>query len=161
MKTGVATVGLSFGFVKKEASISIPKPNFFERTQNYINQLPVGEKIVANVVYGMVDDAYVSLGQTGKDRTHLNGSYVYNNEIQNAGVGTFLTAIPFDEMARPLIQGINAAKFSSMFKGTFVTKLQPATRGLINRTVNSQVVYKQTGLFLGAAQSSQYLNTNK
>ena len=61
-----------------------------------------------------------------------------NNEVTDAGVNTFVTAISYSRAAR--VEKFNAASFSSMLKGTILNKWLYRTgnniRGKVNQAFN-------------------------
>ncbi len=120
--------------------------NFFGDVKDRVNNLPPGLNLVGNSLYKTADDLYVSVLQVGKERTNLEGYGVDRDEITDAGVNTLNSTIPINKLGGPIIKGVNASRFSQLFKGTFINRLAPKIRGFLNRQLNSQVVKKQAGL---------------
>ncbi len=125
------------------------EPNFFGDAKSWINDLPIGAGYIGNTAYDVADQLYIGFLQTGRNRYNLEGFGVSNSEITDAGVATMQTFIPISKVSSPIIKGINASQFSTLFKGTFVARMQPVIRGFWNKQLNKQVVKEQVGLIHG------------
>lgn len=129
-------------------------------TESLIEGLSSSNNLIANITYNILNDAFVSIqpftfGLIGGNKTNeltgggaltnLDGSMNYN------GIGSFISTIswfvPVGNAGPGLqpLKTLNAAQFSRAFKGS-LSRLQPAARGALNksmnksiRTVNSQI----------------------
>jgi len=108
--------------------------------------LPIGASFIGNTAYDVADQLYIGFVQTGRNRYNLEGFGVTNSEITDSGVATMQTFIPISKVSSPIIRGINASQFSTLFKGIFVARMKPVIRGFWNKQLNKQVVKKQVGL---------------
>lgn len=96
---------------------------------------------VLGSLYDTIDAVYIygSL-QRGRSKRNLSGELISGSELTDKMVD-FVSA-PIGEYAKAIpVKGLNAAEFSSLFKGTPVARLKPATRGAVNRTYN-RVIHK-------------------
>jgi len=131
--------------------ITAHQPNFFENIEeNYLNPRESDNFIksklrgLAKVPYNIADDAYVyGTRNFYKDNSarHLNGFGASPQEVVESGINTiyFITPSPIKgrfSIAPSLAGKFNVATFGSTFKGTFLTKLTPATRGAIIVRIN-------------------------
>ncbi|OXA91081.1 RHS repeat domain-containing protein [Flavobacterium hercynium] len=140
-----------------EDLISEYKPNFFGNIkENYLksndndNFLKSTLKIAGNVAYGMADDAYVYTTRNiskSSSGMHLNREGASPQEVLNSGVNTITTIFP-SPLKVGLVSKFNVATFGSAFKGTFITKLAPATRGAIIRYTNKALTQINTKNFI-------------
>lgn len=142
--------------------ISQYQPNLFGRIEdNYLNSdtndsfLNSSLKTLAKIPYNILDDAtvYYSRNFTKKGARHLNGFGADPKEVLNSGLNTIMLITPspikgmpsqktFSSIATPsLINKFNVATFGSIFKGTFLTKLEPATRGTVIVKANELLTF--------------------
>ena len=114
--------------------------NVYAKTENLIEGAPLAVKIPANAVYNTFDAFYTTL-QRGSSRTSLSGSSITGWRITDNSVKTMLTLVPYGRIGSATgLQKLNAAQFSSQFKGTFIPKLSPAYRGFLNKQYNRNYV---------------------
>jgi len=124
-------------------SISAYKQNFFEGVQN--------SGFVGNLLYGLANDAWLTtqrLNPLDNHTTHLSGHFASKDEYTMGLVNTVAATVPIGRGLTPVqnvmpmgltpLSRLNAAEFSSLFKGTFITRLHPQIRGKLNRTLNTQ-----------------------
>ncbi|NVN18051.1 hypothetical protein GUA46_06845 [Muricauda sp. HICW] len=119
------------------AAISAHQPNWAENLQTFaeynpaINQAP-GGKMAFDAIYNIANDAYVygTRNFTKNGGRHLTGFVATPKEEFNAGMNTFLTFTPSPlKSFRVAGPKLNVSTFGKTFKGTFLTKLSPRTRG--------------------------------
>ncbi|MNF86260.1 hypothetical protein D3C84_686920 [compost metagenome] len=131
--------------------ITAHQANFFENIEeNYLNPRESDNFIKSNVrglakvPYNIVDDIYVyGTRNFYKDNSarHLNGFGASPQEVVESGINTIYLITPSPIKGRfssapSLASKFNVATFGSTFKGTFLTKLAPATRGAIMVRIN-------------------------
>ena len=117
------------------------QPNFFEELKSGIDNLPAVVKYPSNIVYSIVDDAYMT-AQFSKEATHLDGYGAWPKEIQNAGISTMTNFVPITKTGKIVGIGdeiLSASQFSQLFKGTSTLKGSAKLRGLRNRAYNEAV----------------------
>jgi len=137
------------------------KPNFWGRTQNKIAKSPVGIRHVGQFTYNLADVFYLSVIQYGQaNRMHLNRVGSTGEENLNAFVNTLGSSIPYSKISRPAIRGISASQFSSLFRGTFISRLKPKIRGQINTQLNKRIVYDQIKLIHGGSAGGAKIINN-
>lgn len=121
------------------------------------------------MLYNTVDNAYVSFLslQRGNARVNLAGKLVTGSRITDAGVETLINAISIPVSFSKVLQlkGLNAAQFSKLFKGSFIPRLKPATRGFINRMFNKIYTKRQRyfmeGLLSAPEPASKMLDAER
>lgn len=98
---------------------------------------------ISNFSYNTVDNAYVAshFFMPWKTPAHLNSQPVQGDDAAEAIAGTAATFAPYARGAKA-IQGLNAAQFSSKFRGTFAARMSPQLRGKLNKAYNSQGLRK-------------------
>lgn len=150
--------------------ISKYEPNFFGRIQeNYLNSktsdniIQSSLKTLGNVVYNIVDDAFVyGTRNFTKDSSarHLNDMGADKQEVMGSGLNTIMLITPspikgslfgmkYSASPPSLLSKFNVATFGSTFKGTFLTKLSPATRGQVIVITNKiSTFFTSRGMFL-------------
>ena len=146
LKTGTVTNYSDYTSPENLGSISQFEPNFFGDLKEGINKLPLGLDFAGDVLFNTADNLFISLLQFGGDRRNLEGFGVNRSQITDAGINSLITIAPVGKITAPAIKGINAVQFGSLFKGTFITKLKPQFRGILNRQLNSQLIKKQVKL---------------
>ncbi|GHE75868.1 hypothetical protein GCM10011340_35890 [Roseivirga thermotolerans] len=108
------------------------------RLKDEIEGSPMIIRVAGGALYDVADNFYISFLQLGGNRYSLEGYGMSNNEVTDAGVNTFVTAIPYSRAAR--VEKLNAASFSSMLKGTILNKWLYRTgnniRGKVNQAFN-------------------------
>ncbi|QBA20293.1 RHS repeat-associated core domain-containing protein [Chryseobacterium indologenes] len=155
-----------------DAGTTVNAPEFTSIGQwnkDFIETLAGSDNFFAKLGYNMVNDAYVTAqvfdggllerpeweNPLGGNYGNLDGTPNYNQA--NGFANTLATAFSFARGAKPVTEAVtqslnfgklNAAQFSSTFKGTIVSRAAPATRGLLNRYLN-----KGTGLLNGQMKS--------
>ncbi len=113
--------------------------NFFGRMENKLNASDSYSAKIGGAVYNTLDNVYVfgtsfDLLSPNNQPQHLNGNGIVRGSSEgiDAGINGMLTLASFGRIKKP---SLNAAQFSSKFKGT-LSKLAPKTRGFINRKMN-------------------------
>ena len=113
--------------------------NFFGRMENKLNASDSYSSKIGGAVYNTLDNVYVfgtsfDLLSPNNQPQHLNGNGVVRGSTEgiDAGINGMLTLASFGRIKKP---SLNAAQFSSKFKGT-LSKLAPKIRGFINRKMN-------------------------
>jgi hypothetical protein len=118
--------------------ISMSKNNLFGEVKDGVDDMPFPVNVLGGVLYNTLDNAFVSVLQTGKNRSNLAGQGVNSSEIIDAGINTLMTIIPYSKVTN--LKGMNASQFSSAFKGTVVNKglysLSTKYRGYANKGYN-------------------------
>lgn len=162
--------GVGFLSPKSHGSIEVYKPNFFGNIQDkYLSEESQTNglvKTVGNIAYSIVDDATVyitSLNKTLNEGTgiHLNGKFANRNELESSGLNTFLLVTPTPLKNTTMISKFNVATFGTAFKGTFLTKLAPATRGVVIKSTNKVIQQAHTKRFVSTAKSQAEKIKNK
>ncbi|KFF12000.1 RHS repeat-associated core domain-containing protein [Flavobacterium hydatis] len=126
-------------------------PNIFENTRNLLDsdktKLPIGLSIFQGIGYSYYkfgDDMFVhGTNAFTKSARHLDGYGADPNEVLDAGISNVIragSALVGHIGDVNLIKGIDVARFNKAFKGTFVARLAPATKGFIIRQVNKYMV---------------------
>jgi hypothetical protein len=113
-------------------------PNFFGRMEESLSSSNSALSILGKAIYDAADGVYVfgtgfaALSPNGP--MHLNGNAVHRGSSDHidSGVNGMLTVMT---AGRVRVKSLNAAQFSSKFKGT-LARLSPAARGRINRVIN-------------------------
>ncbi|MFC5284505.1 RHS repeat domain-containing protein [Pedobacter alpinus] len=104
--------------------------------------------IVSKITYDMADEIYLTtqglLISTKGNRRHINGETADEKEVVLSVVTTGSGLSEINQLK--LIKPMNAAMFSKLFKGRYLSSLKPKTRGFIIRTINVA-----TGSITGAA----------
>lgn len=98
------------------------------------------DNILKKGAYDLMDQPYVafqSFNPFDNKLQHLNGDGVSPKEKLESGVMTLTSFMPQTKAAGSLVKPLNAAQFSKTFKGTFIPRLAPKTRGFLNRNLNS------------------------
>lgn len=141
---------------KVEPMISAYEPNSFGKIENSLQNGNPIVTFIPKIVYGMADDAFVIVTRnTSKSTTgrHLNRDVADPKEVINAGLNTLYLITPspikgmpskkiFSSVPTPsLINKFNVSTFGSTFKGTFLTRLAPATRGSVIVTTNKALTF--------------------
>jgi hypothetical protein len=115
-------------------------------------------KFVGKMEYGILDDAYVygtrniSKSSSGQ---HLNRDGADPKEVERAGLNTITTFFPSPvEFESALFSRFNVATFGSRFKGSFLTRLAPATRGTVIRMTNKAINQVTAEHFIKAVEIS-------
>jgi hypothetical protein len=149
-------------FTNNESLITQWEPNFFGNIQeNYLKSNDDDDffksslKLVGNVGYGILDDAYVyGTRNFSKSSTamHLNRDGADPKEVLNSGMNTITTFMP-TPLKAGLVPKFNVATFGSTFKGTFLTKLTPATRGTVITYSNKLITQLHTKNFISVSKS--------
>lgn len=104
------------------------------------------------MVYGALNDVWLTtqtLNPFDTHTTNLDNTYASMNEIEMGLVNSVATGIPMGRgtaavngvMPRgvSLLSKLNAAQFSTLFRGTYISSAPPAARGKMNRILNSWV----------------------
>jgi RHS repeat-associated protein len=110
------------------------KPNLWQRWE-------MSDTWYSNMSYETVDALYVT-GQfftPWHKPTHIDGQEVIGEQGAEAFVSSAATLIPYTKLGK--VSKMTAPQFSRLFKGT-LSRLQPKTRGFINRQINKQVIEK-------------------
>lgn len=113
--------------------------NFFGRIEKSLNESNSVFAPLGKAAYGTADDFYAfwthfDLLSPNNQPQHLNGRVIVrgSNEGIKSGINGLITTATFGRIRIP---SLNAAQFSSKFKGT-LSKLTPQLRGIINRNMN-------------------------
>lgn len=101
---------------------------------------------LGGIAYSGFDEVYISIFQIGKERKNLEGFGVDRDAIRDAGINTLVNSIPFSIG----LKGLSAAQFSKAFKGTFIPKLNPKLRGVINKRLNTHILKEYPGFMIDA-----------
>ena len=126
-------------------SISEYKPGFFDKLRD--------NSLLGGITYDIANSislTFQGLNPFDFEITHLgSGGMATSNERSMAMVDNVALALPFARSAQGVkavvpkgvgwFSRLNAAKFSSTFKGSLST-LKPSTRGMLNRHLNRQVL---------------------
>ena len=117
-----------------------PVAKLQDNLNNRSDLLGAGGRIAFDVADNVVVFAtsFDLLSPNGQPQ-HLNGSVAEpgSSEHQEGFLNGFSTVIPTGLGQLKLAgKALNTAQFSSAFKGTFVARLAPATRGKVNRIYN-------------------------
>ncbi|MBN8676970.1 MAG: RHS repeat-associated core domain-containing protein [Chitinophagales bacterium] len=149
-------------------TISAKKENFFEKWENANWTESSFIKLITTLSYNTADDLFI-LGQVnpisktffGIDNPrHLTGRIASSKETVEGsmfGMTFFFPETSAVKIAKPL----NAAQFSSMFKGT-LSKLSSKNRGFINRNINKIIIEninKQTKSGATIEHTKEFLRT--
>src|SRR5699024_6684421 len=143
------------------SKISRYEPSAGNVLKNEINSYSLLPRLAGNTIYDIVDAAYISVFsfQRGSSRTNLAGEVVTGSRIPESEVKSLVSLFPYSKLLR--VPRLNAAQFSKTFKGTFIPRLQPATRGVINRKFNQHLYTKQNDFLIkGAYLSSDKIGNN-
>jgi hypothetical protein len=147
-----------------QGTISARDPNFMENMKE--------SGVLGSIAYGLVNDAWLTLQTLNPFDTHttnLSGSYASKNEIEMGLVNSVATGVPMGRgtaavngiMPRGLspLSKYNAAQFSTLFKGTYISSASPAARSKMNKILNSGVDKINNGVQTGnpAIQSAKLL----
>lgn len=146
--------------MRSREMISQHEPSMGKRVENAIKSAPFPLNIPGSMMYNLVDDAYVSFAslQRGNIRTNMAGEVVTGSRITDSGVQTIINLLPYTKLLR--VKGLNAAQFSKLFKGTFINKLKPATRGFINRAYNYIYTRQRSHIVKGINATSATASNN-
>lgn len=169
------TISTTFGGKRYGGNeIRAYEPNFFGRIQeNYLNSntndnfLKSSLKTIGNVGYNIADDAYVYVTRnfTKTGGMHLNRNGADPKEVLNAGLNTIMLITPtpikgsvfgvkYSAPPQSLVSKFNVASFGSTFKGTFLTKLEPATRGTVIVNTNKFLTFfTSRSMFITSSKS--------
>lgn len=169
------TISTTFGGKRYGGNeIRAYEPNFFGRIQeNYLNSnindnfLQSSLKTLGNVGYNIADDAFVygTRNFTKTGGVHLNRDGADPNEVLNSGLNTIMLITPtpikgslfgvkYSAAPPSLVSKFNVASFGSTFKGTFLTKLAPATRGTVIVKMNQVLTFVTSrGMFVTSSKS--------
>jgi RHS repeat-associated protein len=129
--------------INPQLSASTREPSFFENWSS-------SDNFFANLGYNILNDLYVSLqpftfGLVGETTNELTGGIAHTNldgTSNYKGIESFTNTVtwlmPTGEAKLGLdpLKTMNASQFSHAFKGTLST-FSPATRGMINRSMNN------------------------
>jgi hypothetical protein len=119
--------------MRSQGTISQYEPNFFGEVENYLNSSSLPVKFIGNMFFEATDAAFVSFLslQRGSSRVNLAGKVVTGSRITDAEVETMINAMsmPISYSKVFKLKGVNTTQFSKIFKGTFINRLQPSTRG--------------------------------
>ena len=110
------------------------KPNLWQ-------QWEMSDTWYSNMSYETADGLYVT-GQfftPWHKPTHIDGQEVIGEQGAEAFVTSSVTLIPYTKLSK--VQKMTAPQFSKLFKGNF-SRLQPKTRGAINKQINKQIIEK-------------------
>ena len=166
-------VEATFNFTKAfsgslPASITSYQSNWAENAQNFSNN-PVmkraGGKLAFDLIYSIVNDAYIygTRNFTSGGARHLTGVGADPKEAFNAGLNTYLTFTPSPMKGHRILgPRMNVSTFGTTFKGTFLTKLKPRTRGDIIIQTNKITDQIHGKRFLSTVKyQSEKLKTDK
>ncbi len=117
---------------------------FMQRDVTIKDRWAASEGIVGKITYGVVNDTWITLQsinpfQDRENITSFAGYGVNQSERVDAGVNTVSSLMPLGKLTKgapPLLNTMNASKFSSKFKGTVLTQTSAARRGMYNRNIN-------------------------
>lgn len=147
---------------KNPPMISEYKPNFFGIIENLLqfknakafpnSSLGFVAIFMGKMAYSTFDNAVVygsrNFHTDPNMARHLNGFQASKEEVVEAGISTVQLVMPtpikgslaIKEATIPFVPKYNVATFGTRFAGTFVTKLEPATRGFLIRNINSKLI---------------------
>ncbi|GAB6013505.1 RHS repeat-associated core domain-containing protein, partial [Viscerimonas tarda] len=141
-------------FYDQDKVAGINEPYYFEqaveREPSFMEKWSDSDNILANLSYNILNDAFVSIqpltfGLIGETTNEFTGGIAHTNldgTTNYKGIESFTNtitwALPTGEAKVGLapLKTLNAAQFSHTFKG-ILSGLKPATRGTINRTMNT------------------------
>lgn len=130
-------------------------------TPSILQKWGMSDNWIAATTYSTVDAVYVT-GQfftPWRETTHLDGQLTVGKDKALAFGSTVATAMPYTRVAA--FKGLNASQFSSLFKGTFLARLQPGVRGWINRMFNEKIMKKPHSLSIGIASTIHGVTNEK
>ncbi|CAM3376180.1 RHS repeat-associated core domain-containing protein [Empedobacter stercoris] len=145
--------GESFTAVNQANNQTIEQGN---DDKGFWGNLSKSDNFLAKLGYGMANDIYLTsqvldfdldiIGEnvsnplTGqRTYTNLDGSTEYNSGNVAVSFSTTVMPLAGETKLAPELKTLNAAQFSSMFKGTAISRASAQTRGLLNRGYNKGV----------------------
>ncbi len=128
---------------------------------DFFDKWSTSDNFLSSMSYSIVDGVYVTAQffTPWWGSTHLNGGDVSGQDGADAFVSTATNAISFVKLSN--ISKLSAPQFSALFKGTFVARLAPKTRGFLNNFLNRQTAKVHNTVLTGTTAIEVVDNINK